>query len=356
MNSRLGRGILTSGGLALFLFSAALTQDVEQLNQQGVRLLKAGRVVEAVQLFEKAARLAPSNASVHYNLAVALYQAGREAEALQALEKASVDPEILPKVQLLRGTILFGLRQYSDALQALSSLPEPHRNTEQVLYMMVESARQVRDAELASRAFQELSRRFPDSAFLHKLLAMALEAQDRDEEALEEFQAALRAMPNMPDVAFGIGYIHFKHQRFAEARQWFEQELKIQPCLAPALHYLGEIAGHEENWEKALKLYHQAIACQQDYIPAHLAAGLAHERLGNLAAAREAYERAVKLAPHHAQARFRLGNLLARVGEHQRAREELRLAQELFRKEQDRQALERERRQRELTGASLGRE
>lgn len=108
--------------------------------------------------------------------------------------------------------------------------------------------RRIRESESLSReAFEHLSRLAPDSYRVHEVLADALVAEDRNQEAISEYRIVLKLKPDLPGIHGAIGN-QFLHQgKATEAVPEFEAELKLQPesatahlDLARALLVLGD--------------------------------------------------------------------------------------------------------------------
>jgi predicted Zn-dependent protease len=95
--------------------------------------------------------------------------------------------------------------------------------------------RKIRESESLSReAFEHLSRLAPDSYRVHEVLADALVAEDRNQEAISEYRTVLKLKLDLPGIHEAIGN-QFLHQgKATEAVPEFEAELKLQPESATA--------------------------------------------------------------------------------------------------------------------------
>lgn len=323
---------------------AIVSQTAAELNERGLEVLRSGDAAAALAILEEAAGKAPGDPAVSYSLGLALFQLGRYSEALQPLEHSLGNADLEKPARYLRGVILFQQQNYSRCADELEHVREDARYAERVLYMLTESYRNAGRAEEAQQAFVELHQQHPNSAFLHKLMGMAYEAQDYDEKALAEFHAALRAEPGMPDIAFGIGYIHFKAQDYEQARKWMERELEVQPCHGNTHFYLGEMHRFTGDWPAAESRYRKALQCNPELVDARIGLGTVYERQEELEQAIEQYRAGVESSPDNSAVRFKLGNALRRAGRAEEARQELSRAKELYNEEMRRQAGERERR------------
>lgn len=312
------------------LVGAERQPTAAEWNQEGVNWLQKGEAARALLAFQRAASLKPEDPAIAFNVGLTLFRLGRYREALSPLGRALQHPPSAAQARYLRGVIFFELRDFASCARELEPLRGEARYGEHVLFMLVESYRNLNDAGRSQQAFAELNARYPDSAFLHKLMGMAHEWQGNDSKAIEEFESALRVNPRMPEMAFAIGYIYFKQGRREEARAWFAKELALEPCSAKTHHYLGEIAFAEENLDQAAASYEKAIGCDARFGDPYVSLGMIAERRGDIGQAIRLYRQAVRLKPDDPQARFKLGSALRRAGKKEEAESELAAARRLF--------------------------
>jgi tetratricopeptide (TPR) repeat protein len=333
--SRIARkvcGRFRAGILALFFLNPLFGQRPETtatLNQRGTHYLQQGDFVRALEAYQAAEKLQPADPAIQFNLGLALYRAGRLRDALGPLAKAKQAAASRRQATYLRGVILFSLNDLEACVGEIGGLREDPEYGEAVLYMLVESNRRLARAQDSQTAFVELSKRYPDSAFLHKLMGMAYESQYMYKEALQEFQAALRVNPSMPEMNFAVGFVLLKQHQLDEARPWFEKELALQSCYAPALYALGEVERKKSRPAGAEKLYRRAIACDNSYADAYLGLGMTLEELGSNAEAIQAYQEAARRAPQDSDAHYRLARALDKAGRHDEAKAEFAKVREL---------------------------
>lgn len=131
------------------------------------------------------------------------------------------------------------------------------------------------------------------------LRAQVLEAAGRDDEALEDWRAALRIEepgqtgPSSQVRAF-LGRWHLRHGRLDEARAWLEEARRINPAQPIAALALAEVASREGAAEEAERICNAAFNATRD--PAFLAKlGAVRERAGNRAGAAAALAQAEAL-------------------------------------------------------------
>ncbi len=111
---------------ALAVSACASGEDLTSLNAEGVEHYKAGRFAEAVDAFEKAAALAPGEATVRTNLGRSYQALGLERRKLRELSDAAdsfrkavdVQPEEM-EPRVLHGETLAQMDRADDAVSAL---------------------------------------------------------------------------------------------------------------------------------------------------------------------------------------------------------------------------------------------
>jgi len=333
------RGLLQASGLLLLLAGGLLAADAPtaaELNRRGAEFLQQGDPARALDQFRAAAKLLPGDPSIQFNVGLALFRLGRHRDALKPLGASLDHAPSAKQARYLRGVIYFSLGEFASCALEIEGLKADAGNAEHVLYMLVESYRNAGEQRRSREAFIELSSRFPESAFLNRLMGVAYDWQGDSTKALEEFRQALRKNPRMPEMAFAIGYIHFKQRHYDEARTWFARELALDPCYAKASYYLAEIEFSQERWDEAAARFRKAISCDPAYGDPYLGMGKALEQRGDLKQALAMYREGVRLKPRDRRAHYALAVALRRDGRHKESEAEFNIARKLIDEESKR--------------------
>ncbi len=327
-------------GILPFLFCLPLfaqdPQGAASLARKGASFLQQGDLPKALDAFQKAATLEPKDPAIQFNVGLTLYRMGRYRQALEPLGKALAHAPSADQARFLRGTIFFQSNELEACAREIEGLRSNPGQGEEVLFMLIECYRRLGKASEAQSTFLELNRRYPNSAFLHRLMGVAYDAQNDYDKAISEFQAALRVRPDMPEIAFAIGYIYWKQQDYANARIWLEKEIAGQPCYARAHHYLAEIDRVEQKWEDAAVRYRKALECDPDLADSYLGLGNLAEREAKWEEALTMYRKLAQLKPGESQPHFKIGLALQRTGKTAEAQEEFATARKLLAAEQER--------------------
>ena len=177
-------------------------------------------------------------------------------------------------------------------------------------------------SQLANRAAQELSERFPASIQVAKMNAEALESRRMWDQAIEAYRKILEQAPTLPDIRYRIASImldrEFNAESVAQATKELEQELKINPNSASAEFVLGEIARRAGDWPTAIKRFARAGELDAGFLEAHLALGMSLNADSKYAEAVAPLERYVKGAPDDPAGHYQLATTYSRLGEQDR--------------------------------------
>ncbi|MGD0105257.1 MAG: tetratricopeptide repeat protein [Rhodopila sp.] len=197
------------------------SQQIDALFRQGQQFHKAGRLVEAEQIYRQVLAAMPRHADALHALGALALQAGRPVAAETLLSQA-IGLKPAADFQLTRAHALLALHRPAEAAQT---------------------------ARLVLRARQ--------SAEAHQVLGHALSDGGHPEQAVEAYRTAVRLKPALPDIRNNLGMALRHANRLPEA----EQELRQAPPEPEALVNLssvqkerGAFAGSEATLRHALSL------------------------------------------------------------------------------------------------------
>jgi tetratricopeptide (TPR) repeat protein len=297
-----------------------LAQDAAVPNNEGTRLLQAGRLEAALDQFQKAVALAPDDPALHFNVGLALFRLERYRDALAELDQSLRHPASEPNARFLRGNIYYQFGELERCAAEFEKVREHPRYGEAALYRLADAYRRLGRIEASQQAFVELNRLYPDSPFAHQLMGMAYDSMHQPAEALREFEAALNGNPRLPEAAFGAGFVRFKEGNLDQAAQWLRREIELDPCHAASLRYLGEIALRQAHYQEAAERFEQSAHCNPNEPQTYLGWGTALERLQQVEAALKLYQKAVEMDSESSDAQYRLGRVLQSLGRTEEAR------------------------------------
>lgn len=187
---------------------------------------RAGHTEQAIVNYQKAMRIDPQNAVVHYNLGSLLGMRGQIEQSKMHLEQAvKLDPD------------------YAEA----------HSNLGNV-YLMLGN---VQEASASYRKALELNPGFDDTRFN---LGMALLRGKQFKAAAEQFQRVVDKNPGNAEAQFFLGNTLAAEKRMEEAIQRFREVVRLKPDFDDAYIALARALAITGRTEEATQVYQKALA------------------------------------------------------------------------------------------------
>ncbi len=162
--------------------------------------------------------------------------------------------------------------------------------------------------------YEQALRSNPDDAKVHDNLGIALAQAGRIPEAIEHLQQALRLMPDFAEAHYNLGVALARAGRPEDAIAHYEEALRFQPDYAEAHNNLGITLAQAGKIEDAIAHFDRALRTEPDYAEAHNNLGIALAQAGRPKDAITQYEQAVRIKPDYAEAHYNCGVALEEVG------------------------------------------
>jgi len=172
---------------------------------------------------------------------------------------------------------------------------------------------------------QRTARRSNDPA-IETLLAAALAAAGRGDEALGQLRQTTARRPPFPPAFIELGGQLGKIGRFDEGIAVLESGLALTPGFVDLLMGLGYLHIERNDRAKARSLFLQVLAATPQRHDATVALGKVMVLDGEYAEAADLYRRALAIQPNDAAIRVNLGKCLLEMGERDAAEATLRAA------------------------------
>ena len=310
---------------ALRTLAKAATFDTPgpiSLDLLGRALKGAGDPAGAELVLRQAQQRHPDDVWINYDLARSLEKLARRDDAIRyATAARSIRPETAHELAHMLGdrgeqdeelAVLEDLRRLRPAngrhLGCLGrALRDMGRKTEAVAVLA--------SAETASREALKLR---PNDAYAHQLLAFALDLQEKDDEAIVEYQAAIALQPDLDISRGNVSMILAKRGQVDEGFAQIHAAIAIRPDYAQHQVALGDMLSFCKGSQRAaVAAYREAIRIQPDLAIAHARLGEAYQKLMMLDEAVAEYRIAARLQPHSANVamvHFVLGRILDQLG------------------------------------------
>jgi tetratricopeptide (TPR) repeat protein len=163
--------------------------------------------------------------------------------------------------------------------------------------------------------YQEAIRLKPDYAEAISKLGTALGEEGRTDEAISQLQEAIRLKPDYADAYNSLGTALCTKGRMDEAIRQYQEAIRLKPDFAEACYNLGTALFRMGQIDEAIRQYREAIRLKPDYAEAHYNLGVAWAAKGHLDEAISSYREALRFKPDYILAHINLGVALDRKGQ-----------------------------------------
>jgi tetratricopeptide (TPR) repeat protein len=169
----------------------------------------------------------------------------------------------------------------------------------------------------------------PDNALAHSGLGTTLAFEGKEDLAIEQFRASVRADPTLPEARLNLGFLLKKRGDFEESAAEYAAAIRLKPSDPLARNNLGILLWALGRRDAALAQYQEAIKLKRDFFEGYCNLGKALLESGRLEEAIDALKEALRLNPGYARAHQEYGKALAGLGKLNEAAQELESAARL---------------------------
>ena len=276
-------------GVATPVLAAVDNSESAEYVQEAKEYLKKGNLEAAIIQYKNAARVAPKNPDIRYELGKAY---------LKKADGLSAEKEFLRSIELGKPAGEVAL----DLSQAYLIL----RKYEEVLELV--------DPETAEG---------DDKAQAYLFLGMAHQGLQQQDKALEYLQKGAELKTNDDNIIVGIAQIYNFKQEFEQSEEMVDKALALNPKNARALMLKGELVHRREGPAKSLDYFANALQYEPNNINAMIKkAGVLFD-LKRDEEALEVLESVFKLIPRHPTANYLAAVIYARKNDTDKATEYL---------------------------------
>jgi protein O-GlcNAc transferase len=231
----------------------------EMLMQNAASLRRAGRLVEAAQVYSDVLRSDPKNFEALHGLGIIRYQGGQIGEAERLIGEAiKIKPNAADAIYN-RACLLQKMNRVDEAMagfgQAIAIKPDyvealTNRGT---LFM------NLKRYEAALADFDKVAALRPNFPQVWNNRAGALVQLGRSGEALASADKAVAMQPQYPDAWLNRGGALIGERRFSDAMQSFERAIALNPNNANSWSGKGYALAELGRYPEAVKSYTQAL-------------------------------------------------------------------------------------------------
>ncbi|WP_371416770.1 tetratricopeptide repeat protein [Dolichospermum sp. UHCC 0259] len=251
-----------------FRSQMVVTNPAESFFYEGLQQAKAGNLLMALDLYERASQIQPQAYEYWFNQGLTLFYLQRFTEAIAAYDQTLALKPDFYKVWYNRGGILGELGDFDGAIasfdQAIAIKPD---------YQEAWSSRGLALLKLgligeAIDSYDQALNLEPQDAETWYYRGIALAVVEQYAEAIASYDQALDLEPNYHEVWIDRGVVLFNLKQWSEAIESWDQALAVQPGFYLAWYNRGVSFENLGCREDAIASYQQAIAIKPDFHPA----------------------------------------------------------------------------------------
>jgi Flp pilus assembly protein TadD len=149
-----------------------------------------------------------------------------------------------------------------------------------------------------------------DNWFAHKAYGTFLLSRGRNDDAISQFQAAIRLRPDDAEACNNLGLALLNQGRTGEAAGQFQAAIRFNPDNSEARHNLGNVLLDQGQTDEAILQFREALRLKPDDAEVRNNLGIALASKGQLDEAIGQFKEALRLKPDDAETRTNLARAL----------------------------------------------
>ena len=262
---------------------------------------------QAAEALSHQARHAPLEASFYDAYGRALAAAGKPDQAvLQFLaEESLTGPQA--EIEDAIGTLYAQQGEWGEARKRFELALELDQSYVKARVHLAVVLRTQKDLQGALDALAPAAAMNPPNAEVSLEVGRTLAAAGKDEDALQQFEAAAKADAKTPGVQLEMAMALQRMGRQQEAVPWFQQAIEREPKNGMALTNLGLALTLTGKGKDALEYFKRALAENPNDPVIYKDLGVCHIQLSAFDEAIEDFKKALELQPYDSQVHYDLG-------------------------------------------------
>ena len=273
--------------------------DHEALNNKGSALTNLRKLDKAIKAYDKALAIKPDLHQALYNKGIALGKLGKLDEAIEAFDKAiAIKPDNHQALHN-KGTTLGKLGKLDEAIEVYDKTLAIKPDLYQALYNKGNALAELGKLDEAIVAFDKTLAIKPDD---HEALynkGNALYELGKLDEAIVAFDKAITIKPDKHNALNNKGAALRNLGKLDEAIEAFDKALAIKPSDHAVLYNKGTTLGNLEKLDEAIEVYDKALAIKPDLYQALYNKARAHSLKNDTDNALQALQKAINLNPDY---------------------------------------------------------
>ena len=278
--------------------------SVSEAMRQGAAQMKAGNFAEAAAAYALVTKAAPAFAEGYFDLGLAEEQAGQLDAARASLEKAVRLKPGLRGANLFLGTIAYRQNRFKEAETRLVEETRLDQNSAKAFMWLgvcrlaeddphaaiapLEKAYALDPSDvdilyhrgrayllMANASYDAMFKQDHDSVRVHQVLGEAYAQGYRNQDAIGEFELAIRMAPRQPGLHEELGDENWVAGHLDRAAQAYREELHVDPNAATAMYKLGSLlVQQDQGAQEGIELLRVALRLDPSLTDAHYYLGV----------------------------------------------------------------------------------
>jgi len=300
------------------------------------KLVQQGKTDEAIAELHAIEAKNPSAKGVAFEIGAAYYKKSDYPKAIEYLKKASVDDAGNNEATQLLGLSYYLSGRTAEAIPLLEKVQGwyPRANVD-VTYILGICYIQSRNYDQARKSFGKMFEVPEDSAAAYLFTARMLLRQDYDPIAEDYARKAATLDPKLPLVHFLLGELYIYKAQYPEAIAEFQKEMEINPANAATYYKLADAYSRVQKFDEAERLLQRSIWLDATTTGPFILMGKVLQKKGELELAARALQRAASMDPNNSMTHHLLGQTYKEMGRREEAEAELKLAEQLQKRDKN---------------------
>jgi len=166
------------------------------------------------------------------------------------------------------------------------------------LYIEAYYARAIeKDPEKRFLIFKQIAEKYPKEKIVHSDLGLYYQGKNMFDQAIEEYQKALKLDPNYGSALNQIAYIYVEMGDFEKAIEYFKRYASVSPGDANPIDSMAELYFRMGRIEEAIAKYKEALEIKPDFYMPSWSIGYIHALRENYPEATKWFDKYITLAP-----------------------------------------------------------
>jgi len=158
--------------------------------------------------------------------------------------------------------------------------------------------------------------------YMRYFLGKNLERKEQIEDALNEYQAAIKIRPNEMDALVSLAKLYGRLKDYDNAHRTIDQAIMIKPGYPENYFTKGCFYLDEQKFDEALLYFQTTIEREPQHNKAYLNLGMLYGMRRDVDSAESAYLKAIEINPDYVDAHANLGHLYLELNRYEQAKYE----------------------------------